>query len=252
MTRVWITRSEPGASAESELLTAYGYDTLKYPLVQVKPLDPWRTLVNGMEVNKLGAEYLAPKVVVALSVHAVNAMHSLGLLESVARSVSNTVPWIAVGSATAEALKRRNIPSHVPNLEGTEGILAMSEVRQLTPGSCVWLISGVGGRELLQRHLQDEQGADVVKFELYERVKCSVDRTMVADCDVICFASVGSVESCAENFPGLSELAGLFKRPIVVASPRIGDAARALGFDNITVADNAGAQAMLHALQAMK
>lgn len=79
-------------------------------------------------------------------------------------------PWkpavLAVGSGSAAALRKRGVECDWPQRMDSEGLLAMPALNP--PPSRIALITGVGGRNLLQPALQ-ARGAEVQRIDVYAR-----------------------------------------------------------------------------------
>jgi uroporphyrinogen-III synthase len=131
--------------------------------------------------------------------------------------------WVAVGAATAEALRAEGLPAEAP-ADGfnSEAVLALPCLQQLNE-TAVLLLRGEGGRGLLEEALR-ERGARVDTVELYRRV-CD-DQTPWPD-EAVQAVLVTSVES----WQCLRDRAGdALRRPRIVAgSERIAEAVRADG-----------------------
>ena len=239
---VWITRSQPGASVEAALFTVHGYDVVSAPLIGVQMLSPWHIRIDdGPPVSEIESG-VGPDLVLVLSAHAVDGFVQAGLLAEI-----ENITCVAVGDSTAAALRRHGVEARTPALSSSEGILAMPEVADLAYNSTVWLLSGVGGRDLLRQYLQDERHSRVVKFELYQRCRVAVDPVMVKNCTVATIASLEALHACVDLFSSNSQPAKSLS--LIVPSDRIAAAAASLGFAQVHVASGATPQAMLTALQ---
>lgn len=241
--RVLITRSEPGASRLAEVLQAAGWAIEKLPLLRIEP-------VRDADLELASRRLELCTIFIFTSVHAV--AHGFDV---VARSRSGARPystWIAVGSATAAALRERSVEARVPGIERSEGILAMPELGRVE-GVRIAIVGGVGGRRILDAELA-ARGADVVRLTVYRRVdaawNAAVDPETLAAVVVSSAAGAESLVDVLTRAGGSAErLAGV---PMVVPSARVARAVSALGFGNVLVSEGAGAEAVLAVLATIR
>ena len=246
MNTVWITRTEPGASQQADVLRAHGYVVLVWPLLEITLLEPPRLRVDGDLVDDPGSvanlRSASPRMVIALSGHAVRAAADLGVLQQAAGAIT-----VAVGAQTAALLSDHFADVIAPVEATSEGILALPELNRLVTGDTVWVLAGVGGRDLLGQQLLSQYGVTVVKFELYRRV----GRPRSPDVDV---RSIGAVVIASQQ--GLNvftkhwqNMSGSLSVPLIVPSERVAAAANEAGFVHVHVAGGADVHAVLAALQ---
>ena len=184
-----ITRTEPGATELAEALAARGVASLVAPALAIVPLRPWQACINDAPVQAEQVDLeQPPKLVIALSTHAVREFMAAGLADKI-----RGAKCVAVGARTALELSTAGFTVEVPQLATSEGLLQMPALSALAAGAVVWILAGVGGRDLLRRHLQDA-GCQVVKFELYQRQRVAM-RAIPADS--IAAVVVGSEEGLA-------------------------------------------------------
>ena len=216
--RLWVTRSEPGASELVQFLreSDVAVEPVKYPVVGIEPLFLVESGLAKKGLAKTDSGEPDPQLVVVTSRHAATR-YAEALTPA-------TCPHIAVGGATQRTLSEAGIGSEVPEIAGSEGILGMTAVANLSAGSVVWLIKGQEGRSLLQDELR-RRSVRVSVFELYRR--CEVD---LAPFEV---GSVDGIEVSSEfalNNIATAKGAQAKGKTVFVPSPRIADAARAQGF----------------------
>ena len=134
--RLWVTRSEPGASELAQFLreSDVAVVPVKYPVVGIEPVSlAERGLVERGLAEPEPAEP-DPQLVVVTSRHAATRYTEA--------LTPPTCPHIAVGGATQRVLTEAGIVSEVPEVAGSEGILGLTAMQNLTAGSVVWLIKG--------------------------------------------------------------------------------------------------------------
>lgn len=78
------------------------------------------------------------------------------------------IQWIAVGKATEQALLKYGVQSHVPQVETSEGMLALPILEQLQQGTKIAFWRGDGGRVFMMDHLIQLK-MNVLNFVLYKR-----------------------------------------------------------------------------------
>ena len=244
MAKIWVTRSEPGASVLADALNTAGYAVWQAPVVEVQPLNPWRVFVNEIEVagqtqGTVPPAWLepAPNLVVALSAHAVDAFINTGL-----QHYAETASFISIGKQTAAALKGLGIDAKVPEMNTSEGLLQMPEITQIKQRDTVWILAGVAGRELLLRELRDVARCRVVKFELYNRQIIDVG---AVDVDGIAALIVSSELGLVASTQQWRAAGGDLDIVLIAPSGRVADKAAELGFTNVHTADTATASAVL-------
>ena len=220
--RLWITRSEPGASDLAEQLRKLPLEIHKQPVVNISPLDPG-TVPGGQ-----------PALIIVLSRHAAFYYLQSELLRP-------RISHIAIGSATAAELARAGIDAEVPQVSTSEGILAMPVCSDLKPTDVVWLIAGEGGRTTLADHLP----AKVHKFSLYRREANPLDHVAVESLEIIEISSQFALNAVATRLAGRKSADQVY---LVVPSERLQEHSRRIGFTRVQLAEGASAEAIAHAV----
>ena len=250
---VVITRPA-GQSAElAAQLAARGMRAFDFPLIAIEPVRddaPLRAALGALERYAL---------VVFVSPNAVE--RALAVYASISSIWPPALPVAVVGPASVAALARHDIaaPTHrvispagaadeEPLRFDSESLYAALEA-QLGEGAFdgkrVLIVRGDGGREWLSERLR-EAGADVEAVAAYRRV---VPEPPVAAWSEVHALLAGAPHAwlitSSEGVRNLAELARdhltageiteLHHAPFVVPHPRIGETARGMGFDRITV-----------------
>ena len=217
-TKVWITRSEPGATRLAEVLTKHGHEVVVAPVLNIEsiPCDPPAESVVA---------------VVVLSEHAARCYFASGLNDR-----AEGASYIAVGEQTAAYLIAQGLEVHVPQRATSEGLLDMQQLSDIAPDDCVWVAAGVGGRGLLESTLGLR--CRVRKLELYRRVA-------VIGLDA-CLGSVAAI--VASSGAALAPISKFWQgdRNVLIITPtaRVARSATALGFTNVSIADGANPAAV--------
>jgi uroporphyrinogen III methyltransferase/synthase len=195
--RVLVTRAEEQAAPLAERLEALGCEVVLCPLIRVESLGD-----DPIDVD-------AYDWVVVTSPN--------GATELARRLASRPRRLAAVGPATADSLRACGLePELVPRVSSQEGLLA--ELPR--PVGRVMIAAAEGARRLLV----DELGADFVP--LYRTVELRPERMPEGDLAVL--ASPSAARALAATNTRL---------PVVAIGPHTAEAAGALGFDVVGVAD---------------
>ncbi|MGI9324202.1 MAG: uroporphyrinogen-III C-methyltransferase [Pseudomonadales bacterium] len=221
---IWITRSQPGADRLGQRLREAGWQCLLAPVLQIEPVALEQPIPQVLDVA------------VALSEHAV--AHAPAELWAQAEQI------IAVGAQTARALALRGFAAEVPIAASSEGLLAGPLKDLLRPGLQLALVSGEGGRSVLQETLE-AAGVSVFEAAVYRRVAVTAiaaDLTQVA----------AIVVSSGDGFKAAGRLwfASSQRRdvPILAPSQRVADLAADIGFGGAINCGGADPDSVLAAL----
>ena len=216
--RVWVTRTEPGASRLGARLVDAGFDAWVRPVVEIEPISaplPGRFALT-----------------VFLSAHAV---------EPAVRNGWKPTPALAIGKATLRALARRGIDARTPDRASSEGIIAALAA---DPPRSVLIAAGEGGRDVLEQWLT-HRGIPVAKWCLYRRVAVSGSLAPAETVDAIVGSSAAALRVVANMWFASSRSANV---AMLVPSERVAQSARDLGFIRVFVTDGAGDEAVVAAL----
>ena len=227
--RVWITRSEPGATRLADHLTPLGYDCRVAPLIDIQ------------------ATHAAPPTgqfehVIFLSEHAVSWAFEQGV------SVAERAQWYAIGATTAAAVERyRTLSVVVPPAGGSsatsEGLLDLPMLAAVQ-NQRVLVVAGEGGRDTLVTELR-KRGARVEQWCVYRRALLQ-SQTLTPKAQDVCVASSAAVlEPLAEKWLGAG---GELSAPLCVPSQRVAEQAKQQGWSQIWVSDGPAPQAVAAAL----
>lgn len=163
--KVWVTRSLPGGERQAQALRAAGHECVVGPVIDIEPVrDP---VPEGPF-----------DIVIFVSEHAVRlGLPQLDLPQLDLPELNlSAATLLAVGPRTAEVLKRAvserpgwvTGPVQTGMRADSEGLLALP-VLAAVAGRHVLIVSGIGGREVLQEQLV-ARGARVSRFAVYRRV----------------------------------------------------------------------------------
>lgn len=219
--KIWITRSEPGASRLAEAIRGQGWTPVVAPVIGVESLPvslPPRTAVC-----------------VVLSEHAVTA----------AAAVHAELGFIAIGEQTAAALRAVGCrPVAVPRSQDSEGVIAwLDGRREHLVGHPVLILTGEGGTERVEQYLREE-GIQCLRSNVYRRVQLAVgvDTTGVSAIVIASGEAVGPVAEHWRTGQGNADVV------VIVPSTRVAALAREAGFARVVVATGASPDAVVRAL----
>lgn len=200
-------------------------------------LSPWRLEPRvDAEVREALRQAIAAPCVLFTSPTAVRA--AAGLLPLQRHDAAQA--WLAVGAGTARALREAGIDAvQAPTRMDAEGLLALPALQQVR-GIQVGLVTAPDGREFLPPALQ-QRGAEVLRADVYARVPVTLGaaalrRLRALDLPAaLVLSSGGALEQVLSALPqDLRER--LRTLPVVAASTRLRELARARGFSDVVVA----------------
>ena len=217
---IWVTRTEPGATALGDALANAGHRVFKAPVLEIrrKPFDP----------PKGPFDYG-----VFLSVH--------GVRQAAASLAGNIPTLFAVGRQTQAALRELGFDAAVPAIETSEGLLTMLPD---AAGKRVLVVTGAGGRNLLPETL-GKLGAEVTRLEVYVRYPLAPAPDL-ARVDVIVVSSGDGLARTARLW---LDAGGAADIPILAPSARVATLGAGLGMRSVQNCGGADAQAVLRTLR---
>jgi len=221
--KVWLTRSEPGATRQARALQEAGHTCLVAPVLVIEPL-PAAPPAGRFDV------------VIFLSEHAVR--HGLAGLELAGARL------LAVGAQTAAALGRAGLAAEQPMRADSEGLLALPALTMVS-GRRVLLVCGAGGRMLLARELA-ARGAEVDRYVCYQRRSNAALAAELGEVDVIVAGSADGLAHAARLWFAAGERSDV---AVLVPSARVRDHGLALGFTNVHDCQGADTAAVLRGLE---
>jgi len=233
--RVLVTRPAERAHGLVERIAAAGGEPVVFPVIEIMPLEP-PAVADAGEFDAV--LFVSPAAVT----------HGLPAL---ALGGAGRPRIGAVGPATARALEAAGVTVDIrpPGSSDSEGLLEHDALQApAIAGRRVLIVRGEGGREHLAARLV-ERGAAVEYAEVYRRARpAGHDPAAVADCDIVTATSIEGLDNLlAMIVPGDGGL--LRSRPLAVASARIAEHARTLGFTGPVVgADRAGDEGLMAAI----
>lgn len=162
-TSILITRPIAQAMTLSQQLQLLGAESFIFPSLVIEPLP---IAIAAMQLTGLAASDF--DYVIVTSQHAV--MHAPPIFAALGWHWPVQWQWFAVGQATAAAMVTQGWGVPIcPQIDYTsEGLLALPQLTQVA-GQRILILSGEGGRDVLQSTLQ-ARGANVQQLAVYRRV----------------------------------------------------------------------------------
>ena len=149
--------------------------------------------------------------------------------------------WIAVGSGTARALRRKGIDTVLaPTRMDSEGLLALATLQQVA-GDRIGLVTAPDGRGALSKTLA-QRGAQVQRADVYAREPVQLSRralhklSAMRAASVLLLSSEGALRQVLSSAPA-EILPILHSIPVVAASQRLQEMARREGFIEVALAE---------------
>lgn len=245
---VLVTRSDEAGAVLCEKIEAEGGGALHYPTLAFAPPPSLAAYQAAM------AQLHRQAWLIFISPQAVTA--TLPELLEVWPSIASRVKVACVGGATAQALQAAGIQTAIcPDSDwSSEGLLNM-EVFQWVQGVNIAIIRGEGGREKIDRILND-RGANVLPVIAYQRViphlapekQAQVMASIAAkNIDIVIATSFSSVENL-KQMVDQTVWPILQTTPLSVMSERVQSLAQEVGFKNVWVNPSASDEAIISLL----
>ncbi len=221
--RILVTRPPPAGEALCEVIRQRGHEAIFLPTILFAPPDQPLVLPSASQFDQV--IFISPAAVRAVS-----------------REWLGDCVVAAVGQGTALALMAYDVPAVLYPTENPSAaaLLALAPMQHVA-GQRIAIIKGEGGRPLLADTLR-ARGAIVTELIAYRRVLPDVTFPS-QQIDAIIATSLTGIENLLQLMdPALRTV------PLVVISPRLVEAARALGFKHILLAANASHDAIMAVL----
>ena len=242
--RALVTRPESAAGRLARALAADGAQVHRVPAIVIAPVDDTRSF------ERLRVRLGEVAAAVFTSVNSVEGFFRL-MPDAGLRALSAGPAVLAVGGATAEALRARGVAGVVtPNGRfDSEGLLACPQLdAQRVAGRPVAVVKGEGGRDLLRKELE-RRGAEVLVADVYrrrapDRLAERLDRVR-GSTDVVTVTSVEALRNLAAAAPWVPPW--LARCAVVTVSERVAAVARTLNLPRVSVSGGADAASIVEA-----
>ncbi|MGE4073475.1 MAG: uroporphyrinogen-III synthase [Lysobacterales bacterium] len=240
---ILLTRPRRESRLAAAELRAAGFEVLRAPLQFTRAAAPSRSLDADLAWATGAAIqiFVSRAAVAAACARATSAVSAAGLR-------------LAVGSATAAALRERGFPCEMApaGAEDSDGLLGLPSL-QSVQGQRIALWAAPGGRDRLATALT-ARGAEVRFIYIYRRVPLRpparvLQQLQRAPEHLVLTATSGALLAELDRVLRRAGLDTLRSRPLIVASERIAELARGRGYIRVEVAAGASSQALIQALQ---
>ena len=220
--RVWVTRTEPGASRLAAVLQEHGFEVLKAPVLRIELL-PSAAPAQRFEL------------MVFVSEHAVHGAARNGGLANLPPNQAAA----AIGDTACHALRRYGIE---PTLPAQPSAAAIAEALLSVPRRTL-IVKGEDGRNVLQNRLRT-QGGSVTEWNVYRRVALTPELAEQRIEAIVAASGEGAsaIADCWRN------AARDYAVPLLAPSERVARHARRLGFRNVVVTLGANDLAVVRTL----
>ena len=226
-----VTRPAGQAHRLADLIRAAGGRAILFPALEIRDVADTRPL------ERLVARLEEFDLVIFVSANAVNRAMSL---IAARRALPAKLKFATVGAGGLRELQRFGVKEAIcpASRFDSEALLELPQLQDVN-GKRVVIFRGQGGRELLADTLT-ERGAKVECAECYRRAKPAADAAAWLELWQKHAPDAVTVTS-SEGLRNLFEMAGqkgrnmLIKSNLFVPHPRIAEAARALGLNNVIV-----------------
>ena len=225
--RVLITRPNEQAEYLSGLITSHGGISVRFPTVEIQPLDKTNELMKYFD------EISSYDFIIFISRNAAKIA-----IEKFFKNFDliKNIQLVAIGPSTAKILSSSNLENIVfpHNNVDSEGLLNLEEMQSNNIfEKKILIIRGVGGRELLSESLK-QRGGTVNSIEIYERKLPVYGEREIKEAwyDNNPDAVVVTSNEVVNNLVVLlkNDTKKLFSTPLVAMSERISDYAKQKGF----------------------
>ncbi len=236
--RVLVTRPKQRASGLCESIAQAGGTALQFALIEItEPADS--------QSREYARDHIA-QFALAIFISPTAVEKTLEYLTALAADTRVS----AIGSRTANTLETMGLNIDiVPDGHNTESLLEHPELQAgLIAGKKIVIFRGEGGRELLGDTLRS-RGGEVFYADMYQRSPPPSANQLdqyLAETDII---TVSSNQGLQNLYDLATDKDRLTRHFLVVPGERGFLLAKALGFSNILVADNATDEACMNALE---
>lgn len=219
-----------------------GGSVIHFPTLEISPTNIKKALLGIKKLNQYDfVIFISPNSVL----NTAESIHSIWLFWP-----ENT-KIIAMGPGTASTLKQYGLPSnHCPEKDfsgaGLLNLVALQNIKQKK----ILIIKGEGGRLYLAKGLK-ARGAQIDHLNVYKRKLPKIDKDTIPNHEaidvIICTSHSGLKNLIGLLYPYWQDI--LFKKQLLVISPRLADSAKKLGFVKPPlISDNATNAAILQQL----
>ena len=223
--RIWVTRTEPGASRLSRRLTSDGHAVLNAPVLHIEETS------NSAPTGHFD-------LVLFVSSHAVERAFATGWCLALPPGVA-----VGIGRAAETALRGRGIRTRLCGIADAAAVTRAL----VTPPPRTLVVKGEGGRDVVQNWVR-LHGGSVAEWDVYRRVPA---RPALGDerIDAVVAASGDGVREIAALWFAGGRSGSV---PMLVPSSRVRGLGVEYGFNNVVVTEGANDDAVVAALEKLR
>jgi uroporphyrinogen-III synthase len=239
---IWLTRPAGQGAALRAALEAQGARVEMLPLLVIEPVPLAQAEKQKLvDLDRYDLLFFVSTNAATLGLDAIAQwwpQYPVGILN------------FAVGPGTAAVLEQHGLTAYYPNERMTsEALMALPQLQDVR-GKKALIVRGVGGREIIAEGLR-AGGASVDYLELYRRATprydaaCLRKRMHEAAPSTVVVSSADALDNLRQIF---ADIPGWEQLPLLVSSPRLGEHAKALGFQRFALVEGASDAVILDAL----
>ena len=246
--KILITRPAARSGELRAALQSAGAEVWEQALLDIKPLDASRHSEHIRTSRSRILDLDRYQRLIFISVNAVQ--YGLELIDQYWPQWPMGIAVHAIGDATANALRQNGIPvDDTAAAMNSESLLASGKLQALQ-NEKILILRGIGGREYLAQQLR-LRGAHVDYVECYERRSPNLAdgelRALLVkhQLQVVCLNSGETLANFHRHCPPSTDA---LEPILLLPGQRVTEQARALGYNRLLQAENAGTAASLAAL----
>ncbi|MCB5185679.1 uroporphyrinogen-III synthase [Methylobacillus gramineus] len=162
-----ITRPQGQASRLTALIEATGGHAISFPLIAIAPLADYSHFEQQLE--------RLPQQDWAIFISSNAVQNAMPRIKARYHSLPAGLRFAAIGPVTAQELQQYGVSDVLQPRQrfDSEALLALPEMQDVA-GHHIWIVRGVGGRELMADTLR-ERGAQITFAECYRRINPQTD-----------------------------------------------------------------------------
>ena len=236
---ILVTRPEQQADTLCDLIAKAGGMAIRFPVIEIVSIA--RQQWSDLDMAELD-------FIIFVSRNAVNYF-----MAGLTQNLPAHVQFAAVGDGTAESMMAHGLRVDIQPARstGTDGLLLMPQLMNIFDKQ-IAIVRGRGGRELLAQTLV-ARGANIRYIEVYERVLPTPTTDQ-------CVAATHADSVVCTSITGIDNLSLLLKdkfyllltKPLIVLSERIKQHALLIGFQHVSVTEDASDKSIMQQLIGMK
>ncbi|CAA0080403.1 Uroporphyrinogen-III synthase [BD1-7 clade bacterium] len=252
--KILVTRPQAQNTSFLNAISELGDEALVLPMLAIEPLTASNAASSLAQIKARVLDLAHYHHVIFISTNAVDI--GCQWFDQYWPQTPVLPAWYAIGKATAKTMGGHGLPAREgDSTMNSEALLALPEL-QMLDGQKVLIVRGEGGRDHLKSVLQD-RGAKVDYLEVYRRRSLSypqgtTTKLIENGMDIVTVTSGETIQALLDQAMIDGTTQQILEIPVIVPGIRLENLAREHGFHHIFVAKNAGLDAMIAAVNAVK